>query len=374
MMFKKQERKEESGGAQSPHEEDLTPRVSSFTPFPLVKESEGPFLKNEKERPSLYFRPNRLPVNPESGSSSNGASAGRFPSWLHRKMPRTSLLNITEDAISSKRLHTVCEEAKCPNLLECYSKKTATFLLLGRSCTRACGFCDIEHKKQLPPPDEDEPKRVVEAAVALGLKHVVLTMVARDDLSDGGAAHIVKTVQAIRRSIPEATCEVLVSDFNGNEEAIRIVCEEAPEIFNHNLETVMRLTPKVRHTATYARSLAVLQSAKKYALEQGTEGFQVKSGIMVGLGETEEEVCAALFDLHTHGVDIVTIGQYLQASQRKLPVKEFVTMESFEKYRQYGLSIGIKAVYSAPFVRSSYNAALFVRHKNSGKSIIIEST
>ncbi len=337
---------------------DVKKESSSFTPWPTVR-AQSVLPIQEDQRPKVSYRLNRLPLNPESSQGENkisDPSSGRFPSWLHRKMPRISALAVTESEIASKKLHTVCEEAKCPNLLECYSKKTATFLLLGNACTRACGFCDIDHKKELPSPDAEEPERISKTALALGLRHVVLTMVARDDLPDGGALHVVKTIQSLRRSIPTVTCEVLVSDFNGNFEAIQLICDESPEIYNHNLETVRNLSPKVRHTATYERSLQVLRFAK----EQSRGRFQVKSGIMIGLGETEEEVYQALRDLHSNGVDIVTIGQYLQASQKKLPVREFVSLEKFERYKKYGESIGLRAVYASPFVRSSYNAELFI--------------
>ncbi len=333
--------------------------TSSFLPLPIVRK--------EKAVSSVpNYRLNRLPVKPLEEEKE---VRGRFPSWLHREMPKGVTLFETSQEIGKSRLHTVCEEAKCPNLLECYSKKTATFLLLGASCTRACGFCNIQHSKELPPPDKDEPVRVAESAKALGLNHIVLTMVARDDLSDGGAQHIVETVKAIRASMSHATGEVLISDFMGNENALDIVLREAPEICNHNLETVRRCTPRVRHTATYDRSLHMLKLAK----EKGLKGTLTKSGIMLGLGETEEEVYETLRDLQKASVDIVTIGQYLQASQKKLPVASFVTPEQFKVYETYGKSIGIPVVYSGPFVRSSYNASLFVRHVGSGDMQTVDS-
>ena len=249
------------------------------------------------------------------------------------------------------RLHTVCEEARCPNLLECWSKKTATFLVFGKSCTRACGFCDIDTLKNPPPLEDDEPQRVANAVDTLGLKHVVITMVARDDLADGGAAQLAKIVQTVRSSSPDCTIELLTSDFEGNEEALKVTANAHPNIFNHNIETVRRLTPRVRHKATYERSLRVLRTMKNLG------SMPIKSGIMVGLGEEEEEVFETLRDLKDAGCDIVTIGQYLQPNPRKLRVKSFVTPEQFETYRKYGESIGLPYVYSGPFVRSSYNAA-----------------
>ena len=334
--------------------------TSSFLPLPVVR-------KEKAVSSTGSYRLNRLPIKPLEEEKN---ARGRFPSWLHREMPKGITLFETSQEIGKSRLHTVCEEAKCPNLLECYSKKTATFLLLGRSCTRACGFCNIHHSKELPPPDKDEPFRIAESAKALGLNHIVLTMVARDDLSDGGAQHIVETIKAIRASMSHATCEVLISDFMGNEGALDIVLQEAPEICNHNLETVRRCTSRVRHTATYDRSLHILKLAK----EKGLEGTLTKSGIMLGLGETEEEVYETLRDLQKASVDIVTIGQYLQASQKKLPVASFVTPEQFTVYEVYGRSIGIPVVYSGPFVRSSYNASLFVRHVRSGLIQTVDST
>lgn len=285
---------------------------------------------------------NVLPPNPEEAK-------GRFPSWLHRKMPKNSHLLATADVLQEKRLPTVCEEARCPNLLQCWSEKTATFLVMGKECTRACGFCSIDFAKQPKALEEDEPKRIAESVEALGLKHVVITMVARDDLPDGGAAHLGKIVAAIRMLNEGTTIELLTSDLAGSEEALTVVLAAGPEIFNHNIETVRRLTPRVRHKATYDRTLQMLKSSK------GRVRF-IKSGLMVGLGEEKEEVHETLQDLKEAGVDIVTMGQYLQPSRGKLLVKSFVTPEQFEEYRLYGLSIGIPYMYCGPFVRSSYNA------------------
>lgn len=314
-------------------------------PVPKKKTSMGCQGGATKKNPQ-----ERLPKNPE------GDARGHFPSWLHRPMPKGSNLFTTGDVIDKHRLHTVCEEAKCPNRLECYSKKTATYLILGSECTRACGFCEIGFSKAPPPPDPDEPKHVAESSKILGLKHVVITMVARDDLPDGGAAHLVKVIQELRKEIKDVTIEVLTSDFDGNFEAIDLVIDEAPEIFNYNIETVRRLTPKVRHKATYERTLKILKHVK----ERGTSRY-VKSGLMVGFGESVDEVCETISDLHDAGVDIVTIGQYLRPSEKKLQVKEFVTPEAYKHFETYGKSIGVKNVYAGPFVRSSYNADLVVR-------------
>ncbi|NGX58416.1 MAG: Lipoyl synthase [Chlamydiae bacterium] len=298
-------------------------------------------------RPKVKKRLNLLPENPEKNPR------GRFPSWLHRDLPKGDTLWSTSRAVKGKRLHTVCEEAKCPNLTECWSHKTATFLAMGKECTRSCGFCEIDFNKTPLPPESDEPIRVAESVKELGLKHVVITMVARDDLPDGGAAHLVEMMREIRRMNPESTIELLTSDFEGNFDAIDIVIDEEPEIFNHNIETVRELTPRVRHKATYERTLSVLQHVRLR-----NPHIFVKSGIMVGLGETESQVQQTLRDLHSAGCDIVTIGQYLQASRHKLRVKEFVTPDQFNIYAEYGRQIGIDHVYSGPFVRSSYNAHL----------------
>ncbi len=287
-----------------------------------------------------------------------------FPEWLHRKLPAGNALWQTHEAISSNRLHTVCEEAKCPNLVECYSKKTATFLLMGKSCTRSCGFCEIDFSKQPAPLDPDEPERVAASVLSLGLRHVVLTMVARDDLADGGAHHLVEVIRAIRKTDPSVTIETLTSDFSAHFSSLDLLAREAPEIFNHNIETVRRLTPQVRHKATYERSLSVLTYVKANYPQ-----LLVKSGIMLGLGETEEEVQQALADLKGAGCDIVTIGQYLRPSKKKLQVREFIHPDLFASYEAYGKAIGISHMYAGPFVRSSYNAHLFIQKNNQTISI-----
>lgn len=308
-------------------------------------------------------RLNILPDNPErSEPLAEGAvvGPGRFPSWLHRKLPIGVELWNTSRVLSDNRLHTVCEEAKCPNLMHCWSKKTATFLIMGKECTRNCGFCDIDFTKNPKPLEIDEPERVADSVKKLGLKHVVITMVARDDLPDGGAAQVALTVAAIRREVPSATVELLISDLKGDEESLRVVFDSRPEVFNHNIETVRELTPRVRHTATYDRTLFVLKAAHNYALKHSIKMF-VKSGIMVGLGETEAQVQETLQDLKDAGCSIVTIGQYLQPNRKKLLVKAFVTPEQFKKYEEFGYNIGIPHMYCGPFVRSSYNADLVIQ-------------
>lgn len=306
-------------------------------------------------------RLNVLPSNPEKSRPDSAVGPGRFPSWLHRKLPKGSELWQTGRILQENRLHTVCEEANCPNLLECWSKKTATFLAMGKECTRNCGFCDIDFTKAPKPLEADEPERIADSVIKLGLRHVVITMVARDDLPDGGAAHIAKIIQTIREKSDEVTIEVLTTDFSGNTHSLDIVLKAAPEIFNHNTETVRSLTPRVRHTATYERTLMVLNYAKSHRVNPH---MRVKSGIMVGLGETRAEVEETLQDLAKAGCDIVTMGQYLQPNQRKLLVKAFIHPDEFKYYEEYGHSIGIPHMYCGPFVRSSYNANLVIQQAN----------
>ncbi|NGX46101.1 MAG: Lipoyl synthase [Chlamydiae bacterium] len=291
-------------------------------------------------------RLNILPENPESSKKT-----GRFPSWLHRPLAKGGNLFKTEGLLNKYQLNTVCEEAKCPNRFECYSKKTATFLALGKECSRNCGFCDIDFSKTPQGPEADEPRRIALSVKELGLKHAVITMVARDDLPDQGASHMAEIITAIREESPACTVEVLTSDFCGNMGALDRVLDERPEIFNHNIETVRALTPRVRHKATYDRTLSVLSHAKG-----SLKSLFIKSGIMVGLGESTEEVFQTIRDLKESGVDIITIGQYLQPNRKKLLVKEFVTPETFKTYEEFGQEIGVHHMYSGPFVRSSYNA------------------
>lgn len=297
---------------------------------------------------------NVLPENPEGQIEIGAVSSGRFPSWLHRKIHKGSALGNTSKVLSNNRMYTVCEEAKCPNLLECWSQKTATFLAMGKSCTRNCGFCDIDFTRMAKELDPEEPKRLALSAKELELKHVVITMVARDDLPDGGACHLASIIKEVKKECPNSTIEVLTSDFMGNFASVDTVLNENPEVFNHNIETVRSLTPRVRHKATYDRTLSILSYAS-----QKRSDIKVKSGLMVGLGETTEEVKATLRDLKEAGCSIVTIGQYLQASKKKLLVKAFITPEQFKEYEDYGKSIGLKHVFSGPFVRSSYHAAEF---------------
>ncbi len=303
------------------------------------------------ERSPPKKRLNILPTNPQEGSAEKAVPLGRFPSWLHRKIPMGGDYFKTDSILEKYRLNTVCEEAKCPNRMECYSKKTATFLALGKECTRNCGFCDIDFSKTPKGPEADEPIRIASSVKDLGLKHVVITMVARDDLPDGGAFQIAEIIKQVRLTNPGVTIEVLTSDFQGNHNSIDLVLEQQPDIFNHNIETVRELTPRVRHKAMYERTLDVL----KYVKEQKKAAF-VKSGIMVGLGETPDQVKATIVDLIEAGCDVITIGHYLQADIKKLTVKSFVSPEQFKEYEEFGYQAGAKHMYSGPFVRSSYNA------------------
>jgi lipoic acid synthetase len=309
----------------------------------------------ESKLPILNTKLNKLPENPQGGGCGS-APLGRFPKWLHRDLPKGGSFFKTEDILQKYRLNTVCEEAKCPNRMECYTKKTATFLALGKQCTRACGFCDIDFSKTPKAPEADEPERIALSVKELGLLHVVITMVARDDLEDFGATHIAKIIEAVRHYNPDSSIEVLTSDFCGSHSSLDKILTLQPEVFNHNIETTRRLTPKVRHKATYERTLEVLNYAKK----SGGPRF-IKSGIMVGLGETPDEVKETLKDLKQTGCDIVTIGHYLQASRLKIPVKAFISPETFKHYEQFGLEIGIPHMYCGPFVRSSYNANLVLK-------------
>jgi lipoic acid synthetase len=247
-------------------------------------------------------------------------------------------------------LHTVCEEARCPNLGECFSRGTATFLLLGDRCTRRCAYCAVSTARPLPP-DPGEPGRVAEAARRLGLRYVVLTSVDRDDLADGGAAHFAATVRAVRRALPDAGIEVLTPDFRGDPRALRAVLETGPDVLNHNIETVPRLFPRLRPQGRYRVSLDVLAAAKAIRPGQTT-----KSGLMVGLGETDEEVVRVLEDLRRVGVDVVTIGQYLRPMREHEPVHRFVTPAAFRALEGRARAIGFPTVHSGVFVRSSFNA------------------
>jgi lipoic acid synthetase len=278
----------------------------------------------------------------------------RLPEWLRIKLPTADTFSRTRSLLDELKLHTVCESAKCPNHWECWSKKTATFMIAGDRCTRACSFCSIAAAKPLPL-DPDEPKRVAEATKRLGLKHVVVTAVARDDLADGGAEHFQKTIEAIREFNPGIVIEVLTPDFQDDDASIDMVLAARPHIFNHNLETIRRLTPSVRHRATYDRSLSVLGKVKRKAGER----VYTKSGMMLGLGETEAEVVQAMRDLRAANCDMLTLGQYLQPTLQQRPVVEFVTPAQFDAFGEMARTLGFVHVASGPMVRSSYHADEF---------------
>ena len=275
----------------------------------------------------------------------------RLPAWLYTRLPTTDRFARTRALLDELKLHTVCQSAACPNHWECWSKGTATFMIAGDRCTRACAFCAVTTAKPLAL-EADEPARVAEATQRLRLRHVVITAVARDDLADGGAEHFRRTIEAVRALNPDTVIEVLTPDFNARESAIDSVLSARPHIFNHNLETVRRLTPSVRSRATYDRSLAVLGMVKAKA---GPKVY-TKSGLMLGLGETGEELFRALADLREAGCDLLTLGQYLQPTLRHLPVEEFVTPEKFTEYGARAREMGFVHVASAPMVRSSYHA------------------
>jgi len=281
-------------------------------------------------------------------------SRPRLPEWLRIALPTSDSFARTRGLLDELKLHTVCESAKCPNHWECWEKGTATFMIAGDRCTRACGFCAVSTAKPLPL-GTDEPARVAEATRRMKLKHVVITAVARDDLKDGGADHFRQTIEKVRELNPKIVIEVLVPDFNESDASIENVLDANPHIFNHNLETVRRLTPSVRHRATYDRSLAVLAKVKA---KRG-DTIYTKSGIMLGLGEQEDEVLTAFADLRAAGCDILTLGQYLQPSLKHLPVLEFVTPEKFAEYKVRAEEMGFVHVASGPLVRSSYHADEF---------------
>lgn len=289
----------------------------------------------------------------------------RLPEWLRLSLPTSSAFTKTRALLNDLKLHTVCESAKCPNHWECWSKGTATFMIAGDRCTRACGFCAVSTMKPLAL-EADEPQRVAEATRRMGLKHVVITAVARDDLADGGAEHFRQTIEATRAANPGIVIEVLVPDFLDQDDCIATVLAANPEIYNHNLETVRRLTPSVRHRATYDRSLSVLAKAKARQSEKckmqnggGPQPFFTKSGIMLGLGETEAEVLTAMEDLRRANCDILTLGQYLQPTLKHLPVVDFIRPEQFAALGERAEAMGFVHVASGPMVRSSYHAEEF---------------
>lgn len=273
---------------------------------------------------------------------------GKRPEWLKVKLPTGDNYNDVKKLMRKQQLHTVCEEARCPNMAECWNYRSATFMILGDTCTRSCGFCNI--KVGMPNElDLNEPRRVADTVKELGLRHVVITSVNRDELKDGGAAIFKECVRLINEEMYDTTVEILIPDFRGVEEAFNIIMQNPPDILNHNLETVPRLYPVVRPQAKYERSLDLIKWFKG-------KGLKTKSGIMVGIGEKTEEVIELMHDLVKHGCDILTIGQYLQPTKNHLPVDRFVTPQEFQMYQEEGLKTGFRIVESSPLVRSSYHA------------------
>lgn len=272
----------------------------------------------------------------------------RKPKWLRVKLPTGEKYKKVRGLVTEHKLHTICESGSCPNMGECWGEGTATFMILGNICTRSCGFCAVKTGKPLAA-DLLEPKRVAQSVKLMGVKHAVITSVDRDDLEDGGSLIWVDTINEIRQASNETTLETLIPDFGGKWENLQRIIDVAPEIVSHNLETVRRLTKEVRIQAKYNRSLEVLRR-----LKQGS--MRTKSGLMLGLGETEEEVLETMDDLRSVGVDILTLGQYLQPTPTHLPVANFITPEKFQEYKEIGLKMGYRFVESAPLVRSSYHA------------------
>jgi lipoic acid synthetase len=273
------------------------------------------------------------------------------PPWLKKRIPPLQDLQKVKSILAEASLHTVCEEARCPNLGECFSGGTATFLILGRVCTRNCGFCAVENGIPVPA-DETEPEKVAQAVQKMGLQYVVITSVTRDDLHDGGASLFAKTIRAIQILDPKVKVEVLIPDFRGDLASLEIVVKDNPDVLNHNVETIPRLYPQVRPQADYKRSIDLLKRSKLNSPQ-----ILLKSGFMLGLGETREEVMELLQDLRDTGCDFLTIGQYLQPRQDRLPVERFIPPEEFEEYKRIGEEVGFRAVASGPFVRSSFHAS-----------------
>jgi lipoyl synthase len=274
----------------------------------------------------------------------------RRPDWLRVRLPVGDNYNDLKNLMRSKSLHTVCEEARCPNMGECWMNRTATFMILGSVCTRSCGFCAVATGRPMAL-DWEEPRRVAEAVTQMDLNHVVVTSVNRDELHDGGATIFAATIRWIRRLNPTCAVEVLTPDFKGSREALKVVMDAKPDVFNHNVETVSRLYRRVRPQAVYERSLQVLAWAKEFNPDKPT-----KTGFMLGLGETHDEVVELLRDIRAHNVDIVTIGQYLRPTPEHLPIERYAPPDEFREYARIGREMGFRNVYSGPLVRSSYHA------------------
>ena len=273
------------------------------------------------------------------------------PPWLKKRIPPYQDLLKVKSVLAATDLHTVCEEARCPNLGECFSRGTATFLILGNICTRNCGFCAIQHGVPAPPA-EDEPKRIARAALEMDIRYTVITSVTRDDLPDGGASFFARAIEAIREQDQEIKIEVLIPDFRGDLSSLERVLRASPDVLNHNIETITRLYSEVRPQADYRRSLHLIKESKK-----SYPRIHTKSGFMLGLGETHEEILELMQDLREVGCEFLTIGQYLQPRSDRLPVERYILPEEFEEYQKIGMKMGFKAVASGPFVRSSFHAS-----------------
>jgi lipoic acid synthetase len=285
---------------------------------------------------------------------SSKATTQRLPEWLRKPIRNVVADHDLKKMLRSRGLHTVCEEARCPNRNDCFARGAATFMILGDVCSRSCGFCSVKTGRGLSMESLDrEPEQVAEAAAGLNLNYVVITSVNRDELPDGGAAHFAKTIRAVRGRLPQAKIEVLTPDFKGDSQSLHAVLDAAPDTFNHNVETAPRLYRTVRPQADYQQSLDVLREARRYS-----QGVLTKSGFMVGLGERRDEVERLLEDLRAHAVDVVTIGQYLQPTRAHLAVDEYVHPDVFDHYREYGEQLGFRAVFSGPLVRSSFMAEM----------------
>jgi lipoyl synthase len=281
----------------------------------------------------------------------NSAPVLRIPPWLRVKLPSSKDYACTGSLLADLKLNTVCQSAHCPNKWECFSQSVATFLILGRECTRNCAFCNISPGAQLPP-DADEPRRVAEGAERLGLKHIVITSVTRDDLPDGGAEHFAETIRQVKGRLPGCTVEVLIPDFQGDEAALLTVLAAGPDVLNHNVETVPRLYPAIRPQADYSQSLMLLRRTAA-----DSRGIPAKSGLMVGLGETDEELKDVIRDMRDAGCSMITIGQYMRPSRLHPPVLRYMPPEDFDALAAYGRSLGVAKMFCAPLVRSSYHAA-----------------
>ncbi len=280
--------------------------------------------------------------------------SARLPEWIREKRINLRELHEVKTLLREKSLHSVCESLACPNRTECFTRGTATFMILGDVCTRSCGFCNVTTGRPYAPPSPDEPRAVAEAAAKLNLRHVVVTCVTRDDLRDGGAQQFADTIRELRKALPDCAVEVLTSDFRGNFASVRTVVEARPDYFNHNVETVPRLYDYVRPGSRFERSIAVLREAGR--------SLVTKSGFMLGLGERRDEVIDVMRRLRDAGVQIITIGQYLQPKREKLDVVEYVHPRVFDEYRDVGVEMGFAAVFSGPFVRSSYMADVVAAH------------